>query len=664
MAARLTRTVLGRQAAYARYSDLTTYRGLDVFDTQDWESNNPTAVFDTATIPQLRGSLRLALSSSGSYSNYTVEAAIADVADAYLQMEIADMESGSPSSYTPTTGDFRAGLAVRGNTPVSNTFPTDAIFIIVPGPTSSTTSPNNRAEISERVANVFGQTIRTASDVRGSTSNRRIHAVVSGTSVEANNGGVGTTWALSGTGFVPATGRIGFFGANTFASQRLLFVAGYYRCSGKDLIVNGPTDATWYVELLDKDDNVLHTSSVQSGGQVVVDYHATNLLLPLTQKIRITDGVSPLVTVYPDNGVWPGDTWTYADDPAPSGVVTRTAAGFIMARLSSYITTGLSISPNAVADWAAWSSSGATNIVSFAVQTNAGASYPNDFRVGTTLTGTTRRGVRWIGSESMLSDSFMVATARYGVSNVSVGSTNNGLFLRSGTAPQTARVGGVLAGANSSPQEHQLEEHVAGTTVQTSVESGATAVNRRNRFALWVRGTVATFRAIVVRQVSGPDVISETLTGLTSPAPTAGMALNMGSPSTAIDSWWNGMAVMTSAEITMSGPATGVAAWGLRVRDASGMVIAESGVNVAGVATVDTQVIMDAAYGRYSISTMRAVEAYDTATGDTLSDVLVPSGGVWGGDTFTVASLPPAGDDNRARLTHRKAGAARLLFRQ
>lgn len=666
MSATLTRTVLGRQAAYARYSDLTAgNRGLDPFDSQDWEAITANDVYET-TVAELRGTLRMTSLATGATSAYAIESGVTNVSDAYMQMEIAEMESSAnPASYTPLTGDFRAGLALRGSAPVANTFPTDGIFVVVPGPTSTNSSPSNRATIRERVNSVDVQTINTASDTRGTTANRRIHAVLSNTTIDANNGGVGTSWSLSATGLTAGAGRPGMvvFG---FGSARYLFVAQYYRCIGKDLTVNGPTLGTWYVRLLDKDNNVLVTSSAQSGGQVVIDYQVAGLLLPQTQKIQIYDGVSALVTVYPDNGVWPGDTWVYADDPTPSGVVTRTAAGLVMARLSPYITTGLSISAHATANWIGWAQNGATNLSSILLVTSTSSAYQGELNIATSFSGTTsqylRRGARWVGAESIPSDAFFVGTMRVATNNTAA--SYAGAYLRSGTAPQTARVGGILGNQNASPKEHQLEEVSAGTVVQTSVESGEMQINRRARIGLWVRGTLATLRAILFRQISGPSVVVENLTGLVAPPPTAGMAVLFGSTSSGLSQFWQGMSVMTSAEITMSGPTQGVAVWGLRVRDASGQVVLESGPNVGGVATINTQTDMDIAYGRYAISVMRSVEAYDTATGDALSDRLTPAGGVWGGDTFTVASLPPANSYPESRLVHRKAGAQRLLLKR
>jgi hypothetical protein len=658
----LTRTVLGRQVAYASYALLTNgSRGLDAFDTQDWEANNTASIVYDGLEPEVRGALRLSLSSSGSFSAYAVEAG-ANVADCYMQVQILGNISGGV--YVPTNGDVRTGIVLRGSTPAPNALPTDAICVVSPGPASLNTSPANRAEIRERVSSVDVQTIRTGADVRPTTRPTRIHAVLTGSSITANNVGVSPSWSLSATGLTGPAGRPGLIGYNEYVSVRTMNVGGYYRCLGTNLIVNGPAAGTWYVELLDKDDNVLHTSLAQSGGQVIVDYEAADLLLPLTQKIRITDGVTPLVTVYPDNGVWPGDTWTYADTPPPSGIVTRTATGLVMARLANdYITTGLSVSVWNASEWATWTQLGGTSF--FIRQNETISSYPTEMIVLTSSSNAApnglRRGIRWTGA-AIPSDAFVVATVRIGTDDVVNGGSNTGVLLRSGTAPQTARVGGVVAGTNTSPQEHQLEERSAGVTVQTAVESGATQVNRRTRFALWVRGTLATFRAVVFRQVSGPDVVSETLTGLTTPAPTAGVALNFGHVISGRQSAWQSIAVMTSAEITMSGPSGGV--WGLRVRDASGLVLAQSGANVAGVATLDTQVEMDVAYGRYSISTMRSIETYDTVTGDTLSDRLEPEGGIWGGDTFAVTALPPSGGYPASRLAHRKAGAARLLFKR
>jgi hypothetical protein len=402
------------------------------------------------------------------------------------------------------------------------------------------------------------------------------------------------------------------------------------------LTVNGPLTKTWYVELLDKDDNVLHTSNVQISGQVVVDYEAAGLLLPLTQKIRVTDGVTPVVTVYPDNGVWPGDTWTYTDDPTPSGNVTLAEAGLLMAQLSPYIITGLSISPHATANWVGWSGNGQTNLSSILLINTTGHPYLGELNITTAFSGVTsaytRRGARWVGSESIPSDAFFIGTMRVATDNTIA--SYAGVYLRSGTAPQTARVGGILANQNASPKEHQLEEVSAGSVTQTSVESGEIQINRRARVALWVRNTLATLRATVFRQISGPSVIVENLTGLVSPPPTAGMALLLGSTSSGLNQFWQGMAVMTSPEITMTGPTSGPV-WGLRVRDASGMVLLESGPHVGGVATINTQTEMDIAYGRYSISTMRSVEAYNTTTGAALSPRVTPANGVWGGDSWT-----------------------------
>ena len=147
MPAKLVRTVLGRQAAYGHYGIVTTYRGVDAFDPQDWEANNPVVAHSSATT-QLRGTLRLQLSSTGSLSAYAVEAAIANVADCYIQM-VNEMASSSNGTYSATTGDIRAGIALRGSAVVANTLPTDVISVISPGPTSSTTNPNNRAEINQ-----------------------------------------------------------------------------------------------------------------------------------------------------------------------------------------------------------------------------------------------------------------------------------------------------------------------------------------------------------------------------------------------------------------------------------------------------------------------------------------------------------------------------------
>jgi hypothetical protein len=338
-----------------------------------------------------------------------------------------------------------------------------------------------------------------------------------------------------------------------------------------------------------------------------------------------------------------------------------------MARLSPYIATGLSIAPHAAANWLKWSA--LPNVSNAQLVTTSTSPYLGELQVITSGSGTTpgylRRGVLWAGAESIPSDAFFIGTMRVATDyEFSTNTTFSGAYLRSGAAPQTARVGGYFVNKNVVPLEHQLEEVSAGAVVQASVESGSLNINRRARIGLWVRSTVATLRAILFRQNSGPSLVVENLTGLASPPPTAGMALLYGSTSTGLNQYWDGMAVMTSAEITMSGPTAGVAAWGLRVRDASGMVVAESGANVAGVATLNTQTEMDAAYGRYSISVMRSIEAYDTATGDTLSELITPAGGIWGGDTFTVTALPPSGGFPAARLAHRKAGAARLLFKR
>jgi hypothetical protein len=609
--------------------------------------------------------LRLQLSSSGSLSAYAVEAEIANVADCYIQMVNA-MANSSNGTYSPTSGDIRSGLVMRGSTPVSNTLPTDAISVISPGPTSTNTSPSNRAEIRERVSSVDVQTIRTSVSVRQNFP-QRMHAVLTGTTVTANNVGGSPAWSLSATGLTGPAGRPGLIAYNEYLAVRYMYVGEYYRCSSKNLTVNGPTIGTWYVELLDKDDNVLHTSSAQFAGQVVVDYEAAALLLPLTQKIRITDGASSLVTVYPNNGVWPGDTWTYTDDTTPSGIVTRTANGLVMARRSPYIITGLSIAPWSAGEWLKWSA--LANVSGAFLDTSNNSPYLGEIRFSTSGSGTSygylRRGMRWDGPESIPSDAFFVGTMRIATDNeFGTNTTFSGAYLRSGAAPQTARVGGYLVNKNVVPLEHQLEEVSASTVVQASVESGALNINRRARIGLWVRSTLATFRAILFRQNSGPSLVVENLTGLASPPPTAGMAVLYGSTSSGLNQYWHGMAVMASAEITMSGPTSGVAAWGLRVRDASGMVVAESGVNVAGVATLNTQTEMDAAYGRYSISVMRSIEAYDTASGDTLSDRLEPEGGIWGGDAFAVASLPPSGGYPASRLAHRKAGAQRLLLKR
>ncbi len=207
-----------------------------------------------------------------------------------------------------------------------------------------------------------------------------------------------------------------------------------------------------------------------------------------------------------------------------------------------------------------------------------------------------------------------------------------------------------------------LRERFGGANIQQSASVPANrARNSDTVHGLWVRGNLATLRQTSAAGTSGPADSTLDLTGLN--AGTTGLYggiyyTRSGESQVTYAGW----AAMRSAILRVYGPTTGT--WQVRLRNAAGTLIYTSATHTAGVVDINTLTEMTVLYSATTITPLMAqIEIFEPATSTVLYGPAIPQERLWGGDVWGTPPSP-APSYPSGRLAHRKAGAARLLFKR
>jgi hypothetical protein len=208
---------------------------------------------------------------------------------------------------------------------------------------------------------------------------------------------------------------------------------------------------------------------------------------------------------------------------------------------------------------------------------------------------------------------------------------------------------------------YALSEAIAG--VSTSTLGSAANRNGATQFSLhglWVRDNLANSRQWTAAGTSGPA--EEALNGTLNPASDSqygGIVVRVNAASNLRATTWN---AMRSAILRMTGPSTGT--WQVRLRDRLNNLIYTSPSHTGGVVEINTLDELTVLYPD-GIPLMAQIEVYEPASSTVISGPEYPIERIWGGDEWSWDNpAPPGPSYPPGRLAHRKAGAARLLFKR